>query len=142
MVVVMHMKKNKPINSTMLTIGQLAYQMGIKSDTVRHYEKIGILTYALRSKNGYRKYDESSKKKLFFILKAKKIGFTLQEIKKLIMLSQVSQSQCHNIQEQVILKLDLIKEKMEELENIRESLQELLVQCQSNKKSKCNTLNF
>ena len=142
MVVAMHKKKNNHINGKMLTIGQLAYQMGIKSDTVRHYEKIGILDYALRSKNGYRKYDSSSQKKLNFILKAKKIGFTLQEIKKLIALSQESQNQCHDVQEQIVLKLDLINEKMEELANIREILQKTLVQCQNNKKSQCSTLDF
>jgi len=138
----MHKKTNNYINGKMLTIGQLACQMGIKSDTVRHYEKIGILDYALRSKNGYRKYDSCSQRKLNFILKAKKIGFSLQEIKKLIALSQESQNQCYDVQEQIVLKLDLINEKMEELANIRETLQKTLVQCQNNKKSQCGTLDF
>lgn len=66
------------------TIGELTKKLNINKETIRYYEKIGLLAYPKRSGNGYRVYTEDDIELVQFILIIKKLGFTLKEIKSLI----------------------------------------------------------
>lgn len=74
-------------------IGELAKAVGVKSDTVRFYERSGLLPRPARTEAGYRTYDAHSLQKLRFIKKAQALGFSLDEIRRIISL-QGSESTC------------------------------------------------
>jgi len=71
-------------NNPLLLIGQLAKEAGVKSDTIRFYEKQGLLPEPARSAAGYRIYDESALKRMRFIKRAQSLGFSLEEIKRIM----------------------------------------------------------
>jgi MerR family copper efflux transcriptional regulator len=73
--------------STALSIGSLAKQVGVKIDTIRYYEREGLLPEPARRASGYRSYGQGTVTQLRFIRRAKDLGFTLEEIRDLIALS-------------------------------------------------------
>jgi DNA-binding transcriptional MerR regulator len=68
----------------MFTIGEVAQRVGVRSSTVRYYERRGILPPAVRRKNGYRSYTDKRIKLLLFTTRARSLGITLKEIKFLL----------------------------------------------------------
>ncbi|WP_422126192.1 MerR family transcriptional regulator [Vibrio fluvialis] len=68
----------------MFQIGELAKRCGVSTDTLRFYEKNALISPAGRSDSGYRLYDEENQKQVSFILKAKELGLSLEEIKELL----------------------------------------------------------
>jgi len=88
-----------------LKIGQLSNALGVSNDTVRLYEKYGLLDKPPRAKNGYRQYSKGDLSRLKFIIKAKTMGFTLNEISELLDIKSTHSNACHLIQEQAQQKL-------------------------------------
>jgi len=115
----------------MFTIGQLASKIGIKSDTIRYYEAIGLIGIPIRSRNFYRQYGVADLKKLQLIRQAKNAGFSLKEIKNLLAIKQNSQDSCHKVQTEFKFKITMLNQKIEELVHIKETLQTLLISCKT-----------
>ena len=115
----------------MLSSGQLAAKAGVNVETLRFYERKGLLPAPQRTSGGYRQYSESDLKRLKFILTAKRHGFTLQEIKELLELRVSSQTTCEQVQAKAQEKITLIDEKLRELKRIKKALQILSQRCQS-----------
>ena len=69
---------------TTLTIGKVAHQAGIGVETVRFYEREGLIDEPPRGKSGYRHYPETIVSRILFIRRSKELGFTLREIKELL----------------------------------------------------------
>lgn len=114
------------------TIGKLANLSGLSIDTIRFYEKEGVLTSSSRSKSGYRQFSPKDLQQALFIKKAKKLGFTLNEIKELILLSDDTQ-QCLNVESKAVEKLQSISERIADLERIKIGLENLVKCCRTNK---------
>ena len=114
----------------MFRIGELAKRYGINADTLRFYEKHGLLAPSSRSDNGYRVYSAADEQKLAFILRAKAVGFSLGEITELLSI-EVNKSQrvCSDVKDVVDDKLMQVNEKIAELERFRFSLQLLSDSC-------------
>ncbi len=110
---------------------QLAAQAGVNVETMRFYERKGLLPAPQRTSGGYRQYSESDLKRLLFILTAKRHGFTLQEIKELLELRVSSENTCEQVQAIAREKIKLIDEKLRELKRIKKALQILSQRCQS-----------
>lgn len=114
----------------MYRIGELAAQHGIKTDTLRFYEKNQLLAPSLRTQAGYRLYSEQDKTRLSFILRAKSVGFSLQEIAELLQLeSHKEQVTCQEVKALAEQKLQLIEQKIRELGQFRDNLQALSAIC-------------
>ena len=78
-------KRTRYFNSIiMLTIGEVAQRVGVRSSTVRYYERRRIIPPAYRRQNGYRSYDDKSIKLLLFTMRARSLGITLKEIKSIL----------------------------------------------------------
>ena len=77
-----------------LLIGELARQAGVKADTVRFYEKQGLLSKPTRTAAGYRVYDEAALKQLRFIKQAQSLGFSLQEVHRILNLRGEGKTTC------------------------------------------------
>ncbi|MCC4798826.1 zinc-responsive transcriptional regulator [Enterovibrio norvegicus] len=115
---------------TMLQIGQLAKRAGVSGDTLRFYEKVGLLQPASRSDSGYRLYDEDAISRIHFILKAKRIGLTLEEIQELLDIRlEASQHSCAEVKGITQNKLNEIDQKIAELTQIRMALKKLNDAC-------------
>lgn len=114
----------------MFQIGELAKRCGVSSDTLRFYEKNGLLKPAGRSESGYRLYDESNQRQVSFILKAKALGLSLDEIKELLEIKlEATEHSCAEVKSITSAKLQLIDEKITELTRIRMALKKINDAC-------------
>ena len=111
------------------TVGALADNASVNSETVRYYEKIGLMPKPKRKESRYRVYDESSLARLKFIVRAKQLGFTLKEIKELLELRIESKATCGDIKNLAGHKIEDIKQKIKDLQNIKKVLTKLIQQC-------------
>lgn len=114
----------------MYRIGELAKRYQVKNDTLRFYDKSGLLVPSSRSESGYRLYTESDAQRLFFILRAKAIGFSLTDIAELLSIElDRSNWACADVKSVVDSKLADVQAKIDELNYFRRSLQQLSDAC-------------
>jgi len=126
--------KNKP-----LTIGQLAKLAEVNVETIRFYEKSGLIQQPFKPEQGYRIYPKEILAQLFFIKKAKLIGFTLNEIQDLLALDE--NNNCHEAKLLAQQKLILVNEKLNELQRIKKTLEMFVKTCEENtSKDKCTII--
>ena len=124
-----------------ITIGKLAAQAGVAIDTVRYYERAGLLPEPPRRESGYREYPQETVKRLRFIRRAKALGFSLPEISELLSLS-APRADVRKVKTAAQLKLKLLDEKIAELTRVREGLQKLVKHCPGHGKAdECPILN-
>jgi len=112
-----------------LNIGQLARQAGVTVETVRFYEKQGLIEAPRRSASGYRQYPADSVKRLRFILNAKDVGFTLKDIGELLAMREEPGTTCHDVQMRAGDKLAEVEQKIRELTRIRNALARMMTKC-------------
>lgn len=113
----------------MLTIGELADAVGVATDTVRHYERRGLLLPEDRTAAGYRQYGKSSVRRLRFIRRARAMGFSLDEIGELLSYGETPESTSAFIFAATERRIAMHRHKIDELERIRSALQELADAC-------------
>jgi MerR family copper efflux transcriptional regulator len=111
------------------TIGQVASRADIAVDTIRYYERAGLIPPPARRASGYREYPADTVARLRFIRRAKSLGFTLSEIAELFELTQRNHANVHGVKAAAAAKLQLVESKLDELQRIRSALQQLLVSC-------------
>ena len=97
------------------TRGQLAKKAGVNPETVRYYEKTGLLPKAKRTESGYRLFSEEDVKRIKFIKRAKELGFTLKEIKELLELRFENQGECQEVRKLAEEKLQDVEKKIQDL---------------------------
>lgn len=118
-----------PMTTKRLTIGQVAQKAGIGVETVRFYERQGLVAEPPRSDSGYRDYPPDTVARLLFIRRAKELGFTLKEIKELLsLLPTRSRSDVKVLAQAKIADIDA---KIESLKSIRHALARLISECPS-----------
>ncbi|MCG9698251.1 Zn(2+)-responsive transcriptional regulator [Shewanella sp. Isolate11] len=114
----------------MYRIGELAKSCEVKADTLRFYEKHGLLAPSMRSDAGYRLYTDADVERLRFILRAKAVGFTLAEITELLSIElDKSNWACADVKGMVDSKLADVEAKIAELNHFRVSLKRLSDAC-------------
>lgn len=116
-----------------LTIGRAAKKLGISIETIRYYERIGLISQPIKPTLGYRTYDKDILARLTFIKRAKTLGFSLNEISELL---QLDETKCDETKELAQNKLKNIKVKIADLELISHELEELVVACETNTQPK------
>ncbi|MEZ5461674.1 MerR family transcriptional regulator [Dokdonella sp.] len=112
---------------TQFAIGQLASAAGVGIDTVRYYERSGLLKPAKRTASGYRKYGDSELDRLNFIRGAQHLGFSLNEIAELLAIS--SRGDVKAMYEAAKLRLADIDHRISELQRMRAALVNLMSGC-------------
>ncbi|HET9440289.1 MAG TPA: MerR family transcriptional regulator [Longimicrobiales bacterium] len=112
-----------------LTVGKLASAAGVGVETIRFYEKRGLITQPVRRTSGYREYSDSDVVRLQFIKRAQGLGFTLKEIGELIQLEQDSRARCSDLQDRTEEKIRAVDEKLAELARMRSELVKLARSC-------------
>lgn len=107
----------------MYLIGELAKQCNVTSDTLRFYEKNGLLVPSGRSSSGYRLYNDDNLAQIRFILKAKQLGLALDEIQELLAIRlEATKHSCAEVKAITQSKLNIIDEKIAQLTDIRLAL--------------------
>lgn len=112
-----------------MKIGELAQRAGVGIDTVRYYEREGLLPKAQRLASGYRVYNENEVRRLRFVRRAKALGFTLPEIRELLALSAHRDDDMAGMKAAASEKLADVHAKLAELNRIREGLEALVASC-------------
>ncbi len=112
-----------------LTIGKLAAAVSVNIDTVRYYERKQLLMPQSRTASGYRVYSQDSVKRLRFVRKAQGLGFSLQEIKELLDLSQMPEKDCGDVRARAQSKIIEIEDKVADLQAMLEALSKLAEYC-------------
>ena len=114
----------------MLKIGALAECAGISRDTLRFYEKHGLIAPNTRTESGYRLYSKSDVVRISFILSAKEVGFTLNEIHQLLELEVTKDvKSCQDVKQFVDNKIQVVNQRLNEMKKIKQSLKTLSNAC-------------
>jgi Cu(I)-responsive transcriptional regulator len=111
------------------TIGKLARATGAKVETVRYYERIGLLGAPARSEGNYRLYDAAALARLSFIRRSRDLGFSLDEVRQLLALSDDRERSCSAVDELARTHLDAVDRKIADLQALRRELDSLVRQC-------------
>ncbi len=112
-----------------LTIGQVAKRSGIGLETLRFYERKGLIEEPPRTDSGYRQYPEDVVGRIRFIKRAKELGFSLKEISELLSLRVDPGTTCADVRKQTELKLTDVEEKIRALRRIKTALKKLAASC-------------
>lgn len=112
-----------------LTIGAVAKRVGVAIDTIRFYEREGLLPEPARRASGYRSYGEGAIAQLRFIRRAKHLGFTLEEIRELLALSTDRKLGVKAVKQRAQQRLAAIEQRIVELQRVRDGLAQLVESC-------------
>ncbi len=111
-----------------LTIGKLAEAAGVGVETVRFYQRSGLLPEPERPLSGYREYTDADRRRIHFIKRAQTLGFNLEDIAGLLKLD--GPQTCSVTHDLALEKLHVVKEKIDALVAIRDALQQMVRQCE------------
>ncbi|MBA3904640.1 MAG: heavy metal-responsive transcriptional regulator [Rhodocyclaceae bacterium] len=113
----------------MLTVGKVAKSAAVSADTVRFYEKEGLLAPTRKSAAGYRLYGDDTVRRLKFIKHAQDCGFSLAEVRELLTLRAAEDACCTDVKSVAVQKKLLIENKIRTLRAMSQALSELIARC-------------
>ena len=113
-----------------MRIGQVASEAGVGIETVRFYERRGLVPRPARPVSGYRAYPHDTVDRLLFIRRAKELGFQLREIKELLSLKVRPRTSCSSVMRRAESKIADIDAKLVDLKRMRRALGKLVVACE------------
>jgi Hg(II)-responsive transcriptional regulator len=117
------------MDSSSLTIGQVAKGAGVGVETVRFYEREGLVPAPKRRPSGYRQYPADTVRRIRFVQAAKDLGFTLKEVRELLSLRVSAGKSCADVRDLAHQKLAAVDAKLVELQRVRTALAELAEAC-------------
>ena len=112
-----------------LTIGDVAKRADVHVETLRYYERRGLMARPPRSMSNYRLYPEDTVRRLRFIKHAQALGFSLKEIKELLSLRAAPKARCADVRERAEAKIKDIEEKIRSLQAMKKALAKLVAEC-------------
>lgn len=112
-----------------LTIGRVAKEAGVGVETIRFYEREGLIAQPERRPSGYRQYPPEAVRRVRFIRHAKELGFTLKEIQELLALRVDPRSTCADVRGRARAKIENIEERIASLEQMKAALDRLARRC-------------
>ncbi|BBR52324.1 MULTISPECIES: Cu(I)-responsive transcriptional regulator [Pseudomonas] len=123
-----------------MNIGQAARSSGLSTKMIRYYESIGLLKPAVRSDSGYRLYQQDDLHTLAFIKRSRDLGFSLEEVAKLLTLWQDRQRASADVKALAMQHIEALNKRIEELVSLRDTLSDLAAHCQGNDRPDCPIL--
>src|SRR5262249_51755411 len=111
------------------TIGELAKQAKVHVETLRYYERRGLIPMPRRTVSNYRVYSSENLRQVKFIKQAQGLGFSLKEIKKLLALRATPRARCADVRTYAAHKIESIDEKIRSLARMRKTLEKLIAEC-------------
>ncbi|USI78661.1 helix-turn-helix domain-containing protein [Sphingopyxis sp. USTB-05] len=123
-----------------MRIGELAAATGTRTETIRYYEKEGLLTPPARTSANYRSYGEPHRQRLTFIRRARDLGFRLDDVRELLTLADDPSQPCGAVDRITTSHLDDIEAKMVDLAKMRDALRAMLRSCSQDTISDCRII--
>lgn len=117
-----------------MNIGKVAWEAGIPVETIRYYERIGLIPEPSRRASGYRQYEPETVLTLRFIKNAQNMGFTLKEIGELLDLRSQSDHVCEKVRRRAEIKIEEIERKIQAMERLKKILGSYVRECGSSEK--------
>lgn len=126
-----------------ITIGALARESGVGIETVRFYERKGLLPKPSRRASGYREYTPDDARRIRFIKRAQELGFTLREIQEILELGSSRRSTCSEVKKRADSKIAEVEAKMRDLRQMKKTLEEISEACGDGKRAlaECRVLD-
>ena len=118
-----------------LTIGKLASAAGVNAQTIRYYERSGLVRAPERTAGGYRQFGADELRRLLFIRRAQAVGFSLAEIRELLALRIHDPRSCAAVSRRVEAKITATEEKIRELQKLLKSLNRLHASCAARRRT-------
>ena len=124
-----------------MNIGELAKASGVSDKLIRHYESIGVIPRAARSGSGYRRYGENDVHVLRFVKRARSLGFSMAEIKKLVGLWKNKARASREVKALALSHVEALERKIVELEEMAGTLRDLAKHCHGDQRPECPILD-
>jgi Cu(I)-responsive transcriptional regulator len=128
------------MDTPILTIGHLAKETGTKVETIRFYEKIGVLPQPERTAGNYRTYDISHLNRLSFIRRARELGFSLDQVRELLVLADDRSQSCAAIDAIANEHRRDVERKIADLQALKAELDSLIDQCSCGTVAECRII--
>ena len=125
-----------------LTIGRLAEANGVNLETVRYYERIGLMPEPERTSGGHRLYGAAEARRLAFIRRARELGFPLENIRALLALNDAEDISCAQVRDIAGIHLDDVDRKIEDLKRLRRILAKAVDACPGEGGDGCPVLDL
>ena len=125
-----------------LTISKLAEGAGVHLETVRYYERIGLMPEPGRTRGGHRSYAATHVRRLRFIRRARELGFTLDDIRTLLELAEPGRASCGEVQKIASLHLQSVRAKLADLARMERLLTDTVTQCSGDGSLACPVLEM
>lgn len=124
-----------------LSIGELSKQSGVNIETIRYYEKIGVMPAPDRSASGYRLYGADHLKRLNFVRRSRRLGFSLDEIRGLLRLVDGDAYTCAQVRKLTLDHLAEIRRKIADLKRLERVMAEMAAQCSGDRVPECAVID-
>lgn len=124
-----------------LSRGELAKRLGCHLETLRYYEKIGLLRPPVRSEGGYRQYSLEDQRRLRFILRGRELGFSIKELRSLLSLVDSKTYTCGEIFELTVNHLGSVRQKIADLKRLERTLSQISNQCSGDAIPECPVID-
>jgi len=125
-----------------LKIGRLAGGAGVHLETVRYYERIGLMPEPGRTEGGHRSYSAAHVRRLRFIRRSRELGFTLDDIRALLELAEPGRASCGEVQKRAALHLEGVRAKLTDLAKMEKLLANTVAQCSGDRSPACPVLEM
>lgn len=120
---------------------ELARRTNCNLETIRYYEKIGVMPDPPRNANNYRSYDEGHIARLRFVMRARDLGFTLEEVRELLTLVDGGIQTCAEVKGMASRHLDSVRAKIADLRRIERTLSQTISQCTGDDVPECAVID-
>ncbi len=111
------------------SVGQLAKQADCKVETVHYYERTGLMPEPPRTEGGHRIYALSDVKRLNFIRRCRKLGFSIEQIKELLGFIDEPDHYCGEVKAMALQQAEVVQQKIDDLDRLKQALYEMVAQC-------------
>lgn len=117
--------------------GELAAISGCNAETIRYYEKIGLIPEPSRAANGYREYDEEHRERLNFVQRGRELGFTIDDLKSLLNLVDRNAVSCNEVEKMATKHLESVQNKIDHLKRMEATLAKTIGSCSKEDVPEC-----
>lgn len=123
-----------------MRIGELAGKTGVNIETIRYYERQGIVPAPPREANNYRWYGEAHRRRLCFVRRARDLGFTLEDVRGLLSMSDGGDFTCAQVKALGERHLEEVRDRIADLQRMEQALADLVAECAGNRTPDCSML--
>ena len=118
-------------------IGALSERTGVNIETIRYYERIGLLAPPPRSPGGYRRYGMDAVRRLSFVRRLRELGFPLEDVRAMLDLAETRRTACREVRDLAVTHLDEVRGKIKDLRRMERVLREMVASCERGVAPQC-----